>query len=332
MDELVEREEMKAQPLVSVVIIFLNPGEFIREAIESVFAQTYDHWELLLVDDGSTDASTDVALQYATRHPKRVRYLQHNGHQNRGMSASRNLGIRNARGKYFALLDADDIWSPSKLERQVEILESHPGVAMVYGPSQYWYSWTGNPAETPGDFMQDLVVQTDRLYMPPELLKNFLQHEGATPCTCEVLVRRSVIDRIGEFAEVFRGMYEDQVFFSKVCIQEPVYVSGECHSKYRRHPNAACAVPKTQEQVYSARLRFLSWLENYLIEQKIKDRGVWRPLRKALQAEVLRPYRHPFLYRLLQYTKGSTGSFERVLRLGARWTIPPSVRLWLRGR
>ena len=101
MNTIAEREEMKAQPLVSVVIIFLNPGEFLSEAIESVFAQTYGNWELLLVDDGSTDSSTDVALQYAARYPERTRYLEHKGHQNRGMSASRNLGIRNARGNIF---------------------------------------------------------------------------------------------------------------------------------------------------------------------------------------------------------------------------------------
>jgi glycosyltransferase involved in cell wall biosynthesis len=320
------------KPLVSVIIIFLNPGAFIQEAIDSVLAQSYDRWELLLVDDGSTDASTDVALRYAAQHPERIRYLEHEGHQNRGMSASRNLGIRNARGKYFALLDADDVWLPSKLERQVEILESHPETAMVYGPSQYWYSWTRNPAETRSDFMQELVIQTDRLYLPPALLENFLQHEGATPCTCSVLVRRAVAGQIGEFEESFRDMYEDQVFFSKICLQAPIFVSGECNSKYRRHPSATCAVPKTKKQIYSARLRFLSWLENYLTKQNIKDQDVWRPLRKALQAEELRPYRHPRRYRFLQFTKGLTANFERLARVVARWTISPSVRLWLRGR
>src|SRR5829696_811917 len=101
---------MNSKPLVSSVMIFFNAERFIREAIESVFAQTYDNWELLLVDDGSTDDSTQIALHYAEQYPERVRYLEHPGHQNRGMSASRNLGVSQAKGEYIALLDADDVW------------------------------------------------------------------------------------------------------------------------------------------------------------------------------------------------------------------------------
>jgi len=97
-------------PLVSVVIPFLNGEQFLREAIESVFAQTYSHWELLLVDDGSSDASTQIAMRYAQQNGEKVRYLDHDGHLNRGVCASRNLGIRQARGELIALLDVDDVW------------------------------------------------------------------------------------------------------------------------------------------------------------------------------------------------------------------------------
>src|ERR671930_538107 len=101
---------MGNQPLVSVVVIFLNAERFLQEAIESVFAQTYPAWELLLVDDGSSDESTAIAQCYAAHHAGQVRYLEHPRHANRGMSASRNLGIRHAHGAYIAFLDADDIW------------------------------------------------------------------------------------------------------------------------------------------------------------------------------------------------------------------------------
>src|SRR5918994_2063107 len=105
---------MSGKSLVSCIVIFLDEERFIEEAIKSVFAQTYENWELLLVDDGSTDGSTQIALRYAERHPGKVRYLEHPGHQNRGMSASRNLGISQAKGEYVALLDADDVWLPHK--------------------------------------------------------------------------------------------------------------------------------------------------------------------------------------------------------------------------
>ena len=103
---------MSSKPLVSGIIIFLNAEKFIEEAIDSVFAQTYDNWELLLVDDGSTDRSTKIAQQYAQHYLAKVRYLEHENHQNLGMSATRNLGIRNVKGKYIAFLDADDVWLP----------------------------------------------------------------------------------------------------------------------------------------------------------------------------------------------------------------------------
>src|SRR5215204_4174429 len=124
---------MSKESVVSCIITFLNSEEFIGEAIESVLGQTYENVELLFVDDGSTDGSTQIALQYAERFPEKVRYLEHAGHENRGAAASRNLGIREARGEYIALLDSDDVWLKRKLEEQVGILQAHPEAGMVYG-------------------------------------------------------------------------------------------------------------------------------------------------------------------------------------------------------
>ena len=90
---------MTSSPEVSVTIIFLDEERFLAEAVESVLAQSYTNWELLLVDDGSTDRSTEIARGYALANPDRIRYLEHPGHANRGMSASRNLGVRSARAR-----------------------------------------------------------------------------------------------------------------------------------------------------------------------------------------------------------------------------------------
>src|SRR5438874_6806278 len=112
-----------SRPLVSVIIIFLNGGDYLEEAIASVLAQTYENWELWLVDDGSTDSGTALAKTYHGRYPGKVNYLEHVGHQNRGMSASRNLGIAHARGELLAFLDADDVWRPDKLAHQVALMQ-----------------------------------------------------------------------------------------------------------------------------------------------------------------------------------------------------------------
>src|SRR5689334_20378787 len=141
-------ENSRMNPVVSVIMIFLNGERFLLEAVRSVLQQTYQSWEILLVDDGSTDASTEIARRFALDSPERIRYLEHAQHANRGMSASRNLGMRYARGAYLAFLDADDIWLPAKLEKQVAILEAHPEAAMAYGPLYFWSEWPGNLGNT----------------------------------------------------------------------------------------------------------------------------------------------------------------------------------------
>ncbi|MBE9188811.1 glycosyltransferase family 2 protein [Gloeocapsopsis crepidinum LEGE 06123] len=319
---------MSSKPLVSGIIIFLNAEKFIQEAIESVFAQTYNRWELLLVDDGSTDASTAIAQRYATQYPEKVRYLEHDGHQNRGMSASRNLGISNAKGEYIAFLDADDIWLPPKLERQVAILNSQPEAAMVYGSTQMWYSWTGKPKDVRRDRGRKLGVQPDTLVQPPQLLALFLQGEDAeTPATCGVLIRRKTIEDIGGFVETFRGMHEDQAFFAKLCLKVPVFVESGCWDRYRQHPDSSCYVAvKTGEfhfsQMNSAQLTFLNWLEKYLSEQGVKDTKVWESLQQALW-----PYRQPILYRLYQMKIFYLLYWVKTL---LKLIAPAPVHLWLK--
>ena len=131
---------MNGTASVSVVIIFRDAERFLTEAVASIFAQTFKNWELLLVDDGSVDGSTALAVACADEYPRQVRYLAHPGHANRGMSASRNLGIRHARGAYLAFLDADDVLFTPALEDQVALLDAWPAAAMVYGPIQWWHS------------------------------------------------------------------------------------------------------------------------------------------------------------------------------------------------
>jgi glycosyltransferase involved in cell wall biosynthesis len=281
------------QPLVSVVLIFLNAKQFIQEAIESVFAQTYPAWELLLVDDGSSDGSTAIARQYGGQYPERVRYLEHPGHANRGMSASRNLGIRDTQGPYIAFLDADDVWFSNTLEEQVAILEAHPEAAMLYGPIQWWYSWTGRPEDHERDYVETLGVPADTVIQAPRLVPLFLRDKAAVPSG--ILVRRQVIERVGGFEDAFRGEYEDQVFCAKICLNAAVFASGQCWYRYRQHPDSCVVSGQRTGETYAARLRFLNWLATYFSEQQVRERGVWR----ALDLEFWR-YRHPVAFRLLR--------------------------------
>lgn len=280
---------------MSVVVIFLNAERFIEEAIESAFAQTCDRWELLLVDDGSTDASTRIARGYARRSPRRVRYLEHEGHRNRGMSASRNLGIRHAAGEYVAFLDSDDVWLPHKLEHQVAILEAHPSAGMVCGAACYWRSWTGAPADLGQDVVLAVGAPQDTLIEPPDLLRLLYPlGTGTAPCPSDLLFRRRALDRVGGFEERFSGpnqMYEDQALLSKIYLATPVFVSSACHLKYRLHEGSCVSAVTRAGQYHAVRRFFLEWFEAYLIRERMRGTAVWQAVQAAL-----RPYRHPVLY------------------------------------
>jgi glycosyltransferase involved in cell wall biosynthesis len=319
--------EMTGKPLVSVIIIFLNAAKFLEEAIDSVFAQTHDNWELLLVDDGSTDTSSAIARRYVTREPVKVRYLEHPGHQNSGMSASRNLGIRHARGAYIAFLDADDVWLPHKLKQQTAIMDSQPAAAMVYGATQYWRSWTGNAEDRHRDYTPGLGVQPNTLIEPPTLLTRFLRGEAAVPSPCDIMVRREIVEDVGGFDQAFRSLYEDQVFYAKVCLKAPVFVSDQCWDKYRQHEESACAVAGKAGLNASAHLRFLKWIEGYLSKHGVKDAELW----EALQ-EKLRPYRQPILRRFFIGGQDCLRQTQVLFTKIARRTLPAPVHDWLRAQ
>jgi glycosyltransferase involved in cell wall biosynthesis len=307
---------MNGSRLVSVITIFLNAEQFIKEAIESVFAQTYDHWELLLVDDGSSDRSAAIARRYAEQYPERVRCLEHDGCQNRGMNASRNLGIRHAKGEYIALLDADDVWLPPKLQQQVAILESQREAAMVYGLSEYWYSWTGKPEDQHRDFVHDLGVPPDTLIQPPTLITRFfLEQKAAIPNPTDILVRREAIAQVGGFDEGI-PLYDDQSFYAKVCLRAPVFAASACWDRYRQHPKSTYSIAQQTGQEYSTRLFFLNWLAGYLSDQGVNDPKIWQALRKELWR-----CRHP---NLSQFLRGK----ELILGIGRR-LLPLPLRAWL---
>lgn len=280
-------------PLVSIIMIFLDGEPFIGEAIRSVFAQTHPHWELLLVNDGSSDGSTGTARGYAERHPDRVRYLEHPEHANRGMSASRNLGLANARGEYVAFLDADDMYLPHNLEHQMATLAACPEAGMVYGSTEYWHSWTGEAADRARDRVDFASGRGNPpgLLPPPELVLSFLNDPGRVPCMCSVLVRRETLRGVGGFEEVFRGMYEDQVLYAKMALRAPVLVTDTCLARYRQHPASCCAAAEHGGEIAHTRLAYLEWLSRYLRRQGINGPAV----RAALRAQ-LWPLRHPVLH------------------------------------
>ena len=305
---LVEIRADKA-PLVSAIIIFLNANRFIREAIESVLAQDFPDFELILVDDGSTDGSSALARDCAVKFPDKIHYLEHENRSNRGMSASRNLGIRHARGTYITFCDADDVWIPDKLSEQLKIFGMHPELGMVCGAANYWSSWMG------GEDRVALAghVQNVPLRPPLACLAVYPLGWAVAPCN-DVLVRRNLVLEVGGFEERFVGMYEDQAFLVKVYLASSVYFSSQVTLKYRQHPESCSAVAIKGGQYDLVRCRFLEWFAEYF-----RSLPPPRPLRvEAAIRRALMAYRHPWLYFLVSMPNRAT-TFARRSRRFTRW-------------
>ncbi|MFA5000607.1 MAG: glycosyltransferase family 2 protein [Candidatus Paceibacterota bacterium] len=126
MDQITTK--LEPQIKVSVNIITYNRANFIAQTIESVLAQSFTHWEIIIVDDGSTDQTEEIVKKYLT--DARIRYFKNE--RNLGICASRNRALQESRGKYVAILDSDDIWnSPDKLKKQIDFLDDHPNYVAV---------------------------------------------------------------------------------------------------------------------------------------------------------------------------------------------------------
>ena len=250
------------RPRISVITIFWRAQDFLAEAIASVRGQGCDRWELILVDDGSDDASAEIARAAARKEPGRIRVVRHWTGRNRGMSRARNFGVAQARGELVTFLDADDAWLPGALERQLAQLDAHPEVGALCAPAEWWYSWTGKQADRERDFVQRWRVPLDAVAVPPALLIMVLENEWAS--LCNVIVRRDVFGALGGYEPSFCGMYEDQVFHAKLCLTQPVFVSSECGYRYRQHPASCTSRSHGDGETDRARERYLRWLRRYL--------------------------------------------------------------------
>ena len=296
-----------ARPVVSVIMPFLDVARFLDEAIESVRAQTYPRWELLLCDDGATDGSSDIARRWAELDPARIRHLQHADGATHGASATRNLGIAHARGEVIALLDGDDTWFPTKLEEQLAILAERPDADALYGVTELWYGWTGAPEDAARDSRPSGGIPSHTLLAPRELLVGMLRRELLVPCTCSIIVRADAVRRSGGFVDEFRQIYTDVAFYSRLSLVARVLYVERCWDRYRRHPASAYSEVQRRGEGREARLRWLTWLDRYLDGTDAKDD---QELRVALRAS-LRRERHPRLFglvdRLRLLIRGSRG-------------------------
>ena len=187
------------RPLVSVIIPVYNGARHLGAALESVFAQTYRSFEVILVDDGSVDDSGVIAQSFPE-----VRYI----HQtNRGVAAARNNGIEAARGEFFAFLDQDDLWTTEKLQIQIEYLLSNPDLGYTLTQQKYFL----DPGATlPSWFRKELFDSV---------------HTGWVLGT--LVVRRTTFEKIGNFVTGYSAANDSDWFFRAKAAEIPMAILPE---------------------------------------------------------------------------------------------------------
>jgi len=264
-------------PLVSAILPSFNGESFLVDAVESVIAQTYRSWELILVDDGSTDGSLSIAEDYISKRPHQMRLLRHPGGQRRGTAATRNLGIKNAHGEFIANLDQDDIWHATKLEEQVESLRTHPAAAMTFGPMTLWSSWA-NAAGAEPDRVQTFTFEANHFFSPPEFLPLLLSGRNDPH---GYLARRKAIESVGGYEEHL-GLCEDWGLYAKLALRHGIFVSDRSSYYYRQHVGQACHLARRDAEFFAGHEAFFSWLRTYLTQCGCRQPRILRALRAAI--------------------------------------------------
>ena len=254
---------------VSVVMPAYNVARYIAESIESVQAQSMRDWELVIVDDGSTDRSAAIARGYAAGDPRIVVFQQANG----GISAARNHALRQATGEYIAILDSDDVWEPGYLAEQLEAFAAHPDVDIVTGNGWFLGSRLhGQPARPFPD------------RRPQPTLATILEDE--TSIFIMSMFRRRVYERIGGFDETLRTN-EDYDYWLRAAVAGFKFWRNDkplCH--YRRRNDSLSAV---DVRMLLGVLRVYAKIQPLLVERPVEREIVERQMarfnREALAAQ-----------------------------------------------
>jgi glycosyltransferase involved in cell wall biosynthesis len=210
-------------PEVSVIIPAFNASEFIAEAVDSVLAQSFKDFEVLIVNDGSTDHTLDVLRDYQSK----VTIINQ---ENQGVSTARNNGINIARGKYLVFLDADDIFMPNKLEDQSDFLDMHPNICAVFSNlCAFTISKNGKKTSWPYHVNKTLVK---RIGPPSKNAPIFMVQNILPPVAA--MVRKACAHKIGGFDTDLSGLADRDFWYRMGCQYELAFIE-EKTAHYRIH-------------------------------------------------------------------------------------------------
>jgi glycosyltransferase involved in cell wall biosynthesis len=248
-------------PKVSIIIPTYNCEKFIDKTIQSVIDQTYKNWELIIVDDLSTDNSRKILNEWKNKNNK-IRLILLNKNSG-GPAHPKNIGILYATGEYIAYLDHDDEWLPEKIEKQINILENNPKIGII--------SCEGITIDENNNVIDMIKIKEvpENGVFPDILSTDFIASNSS------MIIPKKVIDKIGKRDENKKiGIAEDREFEMRVAsFGYDISVIHEALFKYRIHKNNSSKIGSTQGLNYAeANYKYLSFYKKYNSEYLIFNR------------------------------------------------------------
>jgi len=213
-------------PKVSVIIPTYNAEKYLLETIESVIAQTYSDWEIIAVDDGSTDKTPEILQDYKKKLSKKLRVITQ---KNSGVSIARNKAIAAAKGEYIAFLDHDDLWLPEKLKKQVKLLDSNKKLGLVYSDS---YAIDSRGSLKKGTLLSSRLFRLHARMQRGNVFDELFYVDFIPLLTA--IVRKEVFDKVGLFNPKYK-IAEEYDLFLKIAEQYPIDFIEKPLAKYRIH-------------------------------------------------------------------------------------------------
>ena len=259
-------------PLISVVIPCFNDGKYLPETIRKLNLQTNQSFEIIIVNDGSTDSNTLHVLDQLAKQPNIIVLHKENGR----MSSARNHGVKHAKGKYIAALDADDYFDASFFAKAIAILEQAPNTAVVTSYIQYFGNKTGVSKPRGGNAF------------------NFLFSNQCPACA---IVRKEIWDQVGGYDESMKLGYEDWEFYIRITkLNKEVHLIPECLLFYRQtekstlkndtHPNRAAIIQyileKHKDWYVECLTKLIDNKEVIYTESRIAYSTIWKLLKNRL--------------------------------------------------
>jgi glycosyltransferase involved in cell wall biosynthesis len=263
-----------SSPKVSICIISYNHAAFLPTTIESALAQSYRDFEIVIVDDGSTDGSLAIAESYAAKHSA-VKVFTHLNHINRGISATCNLVIEKARGEYLAWLGSDDAYFDYSIAEQVGFLEDHPENGMVCGIAQFIDE---NGKWLPQKFGEDI-------WSKPDFLDNMLWRNRVSAPT--VMMRRRCHEEIGLYDENL--VYSDWEMWLRLLLLSDWKIGfiNKSLALYRVH-GKNISLNKTSDVNYKRNLQVLLNIEQKVDQSEIAiDSSIYSSLKGFVATAIL---------------------------------------------